>query len=392
MRRRLPALLATALTALMTSVALDQPALADGAERASLRAELGMEYDSNAQRAEIVDATMNPPIIGSPLGRGVLTGRLADLITPRQSIAVAATLGGKLFTNRAAQSEDVGIVSTSLQWRVFLGEEWNLSILGAYYEAFQRGESGAGAGPRQRGDFRSLAPTARLGRRLGEHVELGVSGGYRQLVFKPNPDYTFDAPTAALDLRWLTDDPDAGVDWELAAGVAYEYRRYDSSALVITNCFAMAGDMLCPLMLTQNARRDQFATGHVELTRTGAALLGLGYVLQWNQSNSYGETLQRHFLSLRLTAGLPLGLYLAARAELLVARYADRVMIGSPSTMQTNDIDRENRSSVRVDLSRALTERLQLVARYTAYLNELGSVGRYHRQTALLSLAITLDK
>jgi hypothetical protein len=60
--------------------------------------------------------------------------------------------------------------------------------------------------------------------------------------------------------------------------------------------------------------------------------------------------------------------------------------------MQTNDIDRENRSSVRVDLSRALTERLQLVARYTAYLNELGSVGRYHRQTALLSLAITLDK
>jgi hypothetical protein len=160
----------------------------------------------------------------------------------------------------------------------------------------------------------------------------------------------------------------------------------------MTTCMSMTSALLCPLMLTQNARRDQFATGHVELTRTGAALLGLGYVLQWNQSNSYGETLQRHFLSLRLTAGLPLGLYLAARAELLIARYADRVMIGSPSTMQTNDIDRENRSSVRVDLSRALTERLQLVARYTAYLNELGSVGRYHRQTALLSLAITLDK
>jgi hypothetical protein len=210
-------------------------------------------------------------------------------------------------------------------------------------------------------------------------------------VFKPNPDYTFGAPTAALDLRWLTDDPDAGVDWELAAGVAYEHRLYDGSALVGTTC-PMMGDVLCPLMLTQNARRDRFATGHLELTRTGAALLGLGYVLQWNQSNSYGETLQRHFLSLRLTAGLPLALYLAARAELLIARYADRVIIGSPSTMQTNDIDRENRSSLRVDLSRALTERLQLVARYTAYLNELGSVGRYRRQTALLSLAVTLDK
>ena len=52
------------------------------------------------------------------------------------------------------------------------------------------------------------------------------------------------------------------------------------------------------------------------------------------------------------------------------------------------NIEDENRSSVRVDLSRDIGEPLRAVVRYTFYANELGaSSGIYRRHTLLLSLA-----
>ena len=57
------------------------------------------------------------------------------------------------------------------------------------------------------------------------------------------------------------------------------------------------------------------------------------------------------------------------------------------------NIEDENRSSVRVDLSRDVSERLRALLRYTFYANELGSSGgTYRRQTLLLSLAFVLEK
>jgi hypothetical protein len=393
MRRRASALLATALVA-ATSVELETASWADDTEHASLRAELGLEYDTNAQRTELVGSS-NPALVRSPLGRGVLTGALSDLIAPGQTIALAATLGGKLFTKPEARSENVGVVSTSAQWRLRLAERANLGVAGFYYEAFQQGDQLTTSGTAsQRGDFRSLAPSARVGFFVDDHAEIALTGGYRLLVFKPNLDYSFSAPTGALDLRWLSENTEAGVDWELGAGIGFERRVFEGPALTKGNCSTSASGT-CPPVPTALGRHDEFATGHVELTRTGLFLIGLGYIVHWNDSNSVGETLQRHFVSLRLTTGLPLGLYLAARGELLIARYADPVVLASTTASQSNypDIDRENRSSLRVDLSRAFTDNLQLIARYTVYVNELGdSVGHYHRQTALLSLAFTLDK
>ena len=57
------------------------------------------------------------------------------------------------------------------------------------------------------------------------------------------------------------------------------------------------------------------------------------------------------------------------------------------------NIEDENRSSVRVDLSREISEGLRALVRYTLYANELGSSGgSYRRHTLLLSLAFTFDK
>jgi hypothetical protein len=54
----------------------------------------------------------------------------------------------------------------------------------------------------------------------------------------------------------------------------------------------------------------------------------------------------------------------------------------------------ENRNNARLELSRNFGERLQLLARYTFYANELGTGAAvsYRRHTALLSLAFTLEK
>jgi hypothetical protein len=58
-----------------------------------------------------------------------------------------------------------------------------------------------------------------------------------------------------------------------------------------------------------------------------------------------------------------------------------------------NTYEEENRSSVRVDLSRDIGDRLRLVGRYTFYANELGSnAGTYRRHTLLLSLSYGLER
>ncbi|HVR64666.1 MAG TPA: hypothetical protein VMU50_22355, partial [Polyangia bacterium] len=349
MRRRASALLATACAA-ATSLALEPSPSAEGTERLFLRAELGAEYDTNAQRTEVVGSG-GPPVVASPLARAVVTAQLSDQIAPGHDIALGAMAGGKLFTKTDARSEDVAVASTSAQYRARLGARASAGLAGFYYEAFQRGVDNvtlAAAG--QRADFRSLLPMARLGHALGDGGELVLTAGYRAVVFKPNHDYSFGAPLAALDLRWLTESTDATVDWELGAGIGFEPRFFDGAALVAGTCQAGMPNQTCaPVPNDAGTKRaDQLYTGHAELTRTGTILLGAGYAVQWNHSNSVGETVQRHFISLRLTAPLPLGFYLATRGDLLIARYADPVVLAAIAMNSYYlDIDRENRSSVR---------------------------------------------
>ena len=80
-----------------------------------------------------------------------------------------------------------------------------------------------------------------------------------------------------------------------------------------------------------------------------------------------------------------------------MARYADNVIVAMTDVAAAGrtfvSIEDENRNSARVELSRNIGERLQLLGRYTFYANELGSGDvTYRRHTALLSLAFTLEK
>jgi hypothetical protein len=350
--------------------------------RYDLRGELGAEYDSNAHRTEIIDGIANAPIVGSPLGRASLSGHLVDAVAEHQQVAVSATLAGKLFTAPAAHDEDVLLAATSARWRVAVNDKTGLGVQASDYEAFQRA-SNTPADAADRRDFRSLTPALTIDARLGSNMVLAGAAGYRSFVFKSDLDLDFHGPVGSLDLRWTHESADGSSDWELTAGANAELRAFSG--------LAATGDGSTP---TQ-PRQDTFLVGRLDLTRAGRVLLGGGYALQWNDSNSYGDALTRHVFALRFATALPLGCYLAARGELILAQYHNPVALGqNPTTGALLSIDDENRNSLRVDLSRALTERLQLLARYTLYANEIGlssSVAHYRRQTLLLSLAFTLD-
>src|SRR6185503_2393344 len=196
-----------ALVVLLAVVAA--PARADGppeeapsTEHYTLRAELGAELDTNAHRSETIHATciVNPAPVMSPLGRAVLSATGSDIIGADQQVALSATAAAKVFANEAARGEDVGILEGTGLWRKPLGARGNVAVSASYYDAFQRGDPNLFGSDRR--DFRSFAPTLRLGRAFGESVDAGLGGGYRLFVFKPDHSFDFHGPTASLDARW----------------------------------------------------------------------------------------------------------------------------------------------------------------------------------------------
>jgi hypothetical protein len=257
-------------------------------EHYQLRAELGAEYDSNAHRVEQV-ANAGGDVVGSFLQRLVLSGQLSDQVAPRHAIAWSATAAGKIFDAPAARSENVAIAQSSLIWRMALGVHTSLAPSGTYYEAFQNwAPEGDPAGERR--DFRSLAPTLELRTGLSESLDLGVTAGYRSLLFKPDRDFDFNGPTAGVNLRWLY-DTESGADWEARAGAgagASRVRRPRAHRQL------PADGLPCPGF---EARTDSFLMAQADVTRTGRILLGAGYVFHHNGSNSFGETLLRHIAS-----------------------------------------------------------------------------------------------
>jgi hypothetical protein len=393
MRRLSPARPLVSVVGLALAVGMRAPSSRAGeALRYDMRAELGGEYDDNAHRAEVVQGVENQPaVVGSPLARAAVGGRLSDVIARGQQLALSATLAGKIFTGSSARTEDVAIADSSARWRLNLGGASGVAAQVVYYEAFQRQSDDATTAADRR-DFRSLTPALYLDRRLTDSTVLVAGAAYRWFVFKSDQDFDFQAPSGSLDVRWSRDgstdgDDGAGAaDWEIGGGASVEQRSFDGPALPATGTITAATPR----------RSDTFLLGHVEVTRVAGFLAGAGYALQINRSNSYGETLTRHVATLRAAAALPLQCYLAARAELIFAHYRDPVAIGRVSTNGTLlSIDNENRSSLRVELSRVLSPRWLLLGRYTVYANEIGvssAVAHYRRQTALLALAFTFER
>lgn len=359
------------------------------ADEFRLHGEVGAEYDDNVHWAATNEGAGSAPRVGSPLARMVLGLAASDRIRTREDVAFSVLAAAKEFSAGQARSENVGVVETSGLWRIAVGDT-RLSVNGNYFEAIQAGTAAERQLSGVARDFRSLSPTVRITHPLGTAGTLGLSAGYRWFVYKPLRVYDFNAPVLALEYRLARETSDGAADWEAVASGAVEFRTFAGTRLIAdpacttSPCMAISDTAL-------GVHADQFFSGRIDVTRTGGVLLGAGYAVQWNRSNSYSETLFRHAGTLRVTTPLPLHLYLAARAELVYLRYPDRAVFPSgPSGQSRLTIEDENRSHLRAELSRDLTPHVQLIARYSLYINALGQTP-YERQTGTLSLAFTLD-
>jgi len=349
--------------------------------RYGLRAEVAAEYDSNPGRIERVNGEpsgRSPDIVASPAGRLVLSGDLAAPLGTRQSVSLAATVGGKRFQRSEVRAEDVVVVEASGAWNVLAGERTTLGLLGGYAEAFQR------QGIEAR-DYRSSAPTLRLEQGLGEGGLLSAGVGYRWFTYKPDAQFDFQGPSAFAGYRHLFPGASGEADWEWSGGATADLRDFTG-----TRCLQTA----CPGPTSAGGRRDEFWTLHAELTRTGGFLLGGGLAVHGNVSNSFGERLLRGLVHLRAVVLLPADLSLSGRAELVLARYPEGLPLSLDVMKGTSDsnLEGESRSTVRLELARPFGKHLDAGLRYTLYTNELASSPvRYRRQTALFFLAVLAD-
>jgi hypothetical protein len=355
--------------------------------RFGLTLSLGPEYDSNANRAEVVAGNVDSPdhATGSFLLRSTGDLRLTWK-TDYNLLRISIGAGGKLFFDPAVFDQDVFALSLAAEERVRLVRFMSLAILGDYYDAWQ-----LPVAPFRARDFRSGSAVGRLYffDRLGE---VALTGGYRGFQYKPDPYFDFQAGQAtAYAVARLAFGANGDHELDLSANYHVERRFFAGVVELLDQTQCLPGHpVLDTCLMAGTAKRDDwFHEAGAELTYVGPLLVGVGYGIQLNLSNSFGQSLLRQIITLKLSYRLPWQLYATVKAQLLITRYLDPVLLDTNVASQTFiTIDDENRNAVIADLERPFgSSGLAVNARYSVFTNELTpSPVSFLRQVVYLGL------
>ena len=140
----------------------------------------------------------------------------------------------------------------------------------------------------------------------------------------------------------------------------------------------------------RQARRLVSREPALELTYVGPLLVAVGYGVQLNLSNSFGQSLIRHIVTLKLAYRLPWSIYATLKAQLWSSRYLDPVLLDRAR----RDADRSSPSKTRtattsssISSVRSARRGLAVNARYSVFTNELTpSPVSFLRQVVYLGL------
>lgn len=348
--------------------------------RFGLTLAVGPEYDSNANRAEIVAGAESPDQpVGSFLLRTTSNAQLAWK-SGVNLLRLSAGLGGKVYFNDAVSDQDVLALTLAGEERVRVARFLHLAILGDYYDAWQ-----LPVAPFRHRDFRSGSILGRVYVTADDIGELSLSGGYRGFQYKPDPYFDFQAAQAtayAIARTHFGANDDHELD--VAATYHFEDRQYNGVVQLFQQNDETDPTLQCAyghkildrcLVAGTDQRVDWFHEAGLEMTYVGPLLVAVGYGLQLNTSNSFGQSLLRHLFTLKIAYRLPWNLYASVKGQLYVTKYLDPVLLARAVNTQTFiTIEDENRNAVIVDLERPLGETgLALDARYSVYTNELTS-------------------
>jgi hypothetical protein len=361
--------------------------------RLTLRLELGAEYDTNANRVDSSDPLNTP--IASPLLRTTARVNLAWK-QGRNLLQAQTSLGAKAFFNPAAVDQSVIVLQVGLLDRVRLSRRADFTLTGDYYEAFQDLAPSTCTNCYTRRDFRTGIANARLTAFDGPGM-FWIGVGYRGFIWKPDENFDFHAPTVETGASVGKSLGNADNSHDLTFSVNYRAERRGFALPRQLrgddgNCFhdpRLAGDCLIPDP-EGTLRVDWFHEMSAELAYVGALLASVGYAAQLNQSNSFGEPLLRHVITLKLAYRLPWEIYATLKAQLMITRYFDPLLLDTKmANVIVSSFEDENRNSIVVDLERVLSKRagVYLDLRYSFFSNQLSAaLSEFRRHVAYLGL------
>ncbi len=329
----------------------------------AMRAELGLEYDSNANRAPSdggpgLDAIPR----GGPLLRGLFTGQI-QYAGKKQRLRGQIQVGGKLFLLPSVQDQNVGVISANYDHAAQLGR-MRIGAIIDYYDAYQ-----APAAVSDSRDFRSLFAAWRLGgvtsgvssRR--QVIDAGIDLGGQYFSFKPDTSYTFLAPALAarLGTSLHVGDPDLGHDFDFGIHLRTDYRTY------------------LDYLGYRYGRTEFFVQPGAQITWQGPILLQLGYTTQLVYTrlpeNLPDESYQRHLILSKLAFRVPGDFYLTLKAQMSLLR-------GGLTMPLISNIDDDYHSLALLDVERPLPLGFAWTMRYSAYFSLPGDTsGQYQRHT-----------
>jgi hypothetical protein len=354
---------------LVLGLVLARVAVADAEPKVAVTAEGGAEMDSNVQRFE-TGPGLTTRRVAAPVARlGAKLSHTGRVARGGYGLAVGALSRTVMSGDQDLSPENVVLLSGDVRWMRPIGRRAvSAGIALAAIDALPITD---GVGSRT---FRTLGGEGlvTLG---GEARSLTIAVGGRDFVYKPDPADRYDwrGPAASIRLELTLWERDEGArSVELSALFGFEARAYDSFANA-SACPQDAPPKEECFTGTSLRRSDRFQRGGLELTWTGRFVAAAAYQLSVTDSNSYGQSIVRHRLTLSATRDLPWRLYGTALATVQLDHYPDGLPIDrDPQTQTFTTLDDENRSSLQVRIARPVARAWAIEGRGAIWRN-LGS-------------------
>jgi hypothetical protein len=353
-----------------------------------LTLEAGAEADTNVERVETDPTQTVEPISAFATRTGAEVDHGDRLFGG--TLALAGTASARVITNDRLNTsvEDVALVAADARYIHAVGDApVNVGVALQAADAFA---IDADIGDRT---FRNLGGDALLVLRASDTRRVTLAVGGRQFEYKPDPDYSYSAPAASARLDmvvWAADDGVRSV--ELASTLAFEARGFHSTALVDT-CPPGTNTMSCAAP-SSFLRSDRYNRADITATYVGTSIASLGYQLIVIDSNSYGQALVRHRVTLSATHQLTSRVYLTGIATLQIDQYPDGVLVAADlqSTVFAN-LEDENRSSLQARVGFRLSDELSIEARGAVWRDlgggSMSTPTEFHRELVYGGLVYT---
>ena len=372
--------MALCLTLVATGSARTEP---DPSLDLSLKASLASFYDTNIHRSYRIPKTEDADIRTRPVEEDVAMrilvhakarGRIGD----RTRVSAKYDFGAKAF----ARFHDEDVLLNQLQADLVHSLTGGLSLRadGLYKDKGQRG----GADPEtlpagQDGQRDYRRGRAGLGLRwdLGS-VVLGGRGGFRALENKPGylHDYSFKAGHGQAGL----DVPFPG---QHRVGLRYEYGEIFFEG----RAFKLVEEEQPKRLELPYARRDRLHRIALQYRWFGVVLVGLDYLFEVDDSNTFGESYTRHRGSFMLSAKLPGEVLLNLKGNLQYRNLTDGFSVERLLPIAEED---ENQNSVLAKVGREITPWLAAEVEVKYFWNEFvgsGNAPRFERAAVAMVLA-----